>query len=93
MNIKKVLGGVFAGVATGAVVGLLFAPHKGKSTRRRIIEKGESYIADFEEVMTNYMEMVNKKMEGMKMEINHIRTNGKAKVDDTMADVVNAKMK
>ncbi|MCL4481924.1 MAG: YtxH domain-containing protein, partial [Bacteroidetes bacterium] len=42
MNTGKVLLGVLAGVAAGALIGILFAPAKGSRTRRRILKKGES---------------------------------------------------
>jgi len=45
MNTKKILMGVLAGAATGAVLGLVFAPEKGKSTIRRIMDKGENYLS------------------------------------------------
>ena len=43
MNTGKVLLGVLAGVAAGALVGILFAPAKGSRTRKRIYKKGEDY--------------------------------------------------
>ncbi len=93
MNTKKVLMGALAGLAAGATLGLMFAPYKGKSTRRRIIEKGDSFISNFEQIMTSYLNTINKKLENMKMEITHMGSNGKAKVEETMADVINAKTK
>jgi len=39
MKNGKLVGGVIAGLATGAVLGLLFAPAKGSATRRRILGK------------------------------------------------------
>jgi gas vesicle protein len=43
MNTGKTLLGILAGVATGAAIGILFAPHKGTETRRRIAKKGKDY--------------------------------------------------
>lgn len=44
--------GVVAGVATGAVLGLFFAPQKGARTRRNLFEKGE----DFAEAVNDRVE-------------------------------------
>ncbi len=37
----KILVAVAAGIAAGAVLGILFAPDKGTETRRKINEKGK----------------------------------------------------
>lgn len=41
----KILAAVAAGIAAGAVLGILFAPDKGTETRRKINEQGKK-IAD-----------------------------------------------
>jgi gas vesicle protein len=45
MNSGKVLLGVLAGAATGALLGVLFAPHKGTVTRKKI-SRNTGYLAD-----------------------------------------------
>lgn len=40
MNTGKVLLGVLAGAAVGASLGIIFAPHKGSDTRKKIVQKG-----------------------------------------------------
>jgi len=37
----KILAAVAAGIAAGAVLGILFAPDKGVETRRKISEQGK----------------------------------------------------
>ena len=93
MNTKKVLMGVLAGAATGAVFGVLFAPHKGKSTRKMILDKGESYLSSIEYIMDGYVSMINKKMESLKNDITDMSSNGKAKTETALNDVINDKIK
>jgi len=48
MNTSKLLIGVLAGMAVGAALGILFAPHSGENTRKAIAKKGEDYLAELE---------------------------------------------
>jgi gas vesicle protein len=41
MSTGKALLGVMAGIAAGAVLGMLFAPEKGSNTRKSISKKGD----------------------------------------------------
>jgi len=41
MSSGKALLGVMAGIAAGAVLGVLFAPEKGADSRKNISKKGE----------------------------------------------------
>jgi gas vesicle protein len=49
MSRGSVLLGALAGVAAGALFGILFAPDKGSSTRKKIIDKGEDYVDNLKE--------------------------------------------
>ena len=42
----KILAAVVAGIAAGAVLGILFAPDKGSETRRKINEQGKKFADD-----------------------------------------------
>jgi gas vesicle protein len=42
-NTGKILLGVAAGAAAGAILGVLFAPDKGSETRDRIKQKGKEF--------------------------------------------------
>jgi gas vesicle protein len=39
----KILAAVAAGIAAGAVLGILFAPDKGSETRRKINDQGKNW--------------------------------------------------
>jgi gas vesicle protein len=44
MSRGKIILGALAGVAAGALIGILFAPDKGTETRKKIVHKGEEYV-------------------------------------------------
>ncbi|MES2330688.1 MAG: YtxH domain-containing protein [Bacteroidota bacterium] len=46
---KKILIAAAAGVAVGAIVGVLFAPGKGRETRKKIIDEGENLAETLKE--------------------------------------------
>ena len=46
MKSGKVLLGALAGIAIGAVVGVLLAPEKGSDTRKKISKKGQDLADD-----------------------------------------------
>lgn len=49
MSKGSVILGVLAGIAAGALIGILFAPDKGASTRKKITDKGEDYVENLKE--------------------------------------------
>jgi len=49
MSRGRIFLGALAGVAAGALIGILFAPDKGTSTRKKIIDKGEDYVENLKE--------------------------------------------
>lgn len=55
--------GVLAGVAAGALLGILFAPEKGCVTRQKILRKGEDYVDDIKEKFNEFVDTVAEKFE------------------------------
>jgi gas vesicle protein len=49
MDTGKVVVGVLAGVAVGALIGILFAPDKGCETRRKISKKSHDLADDIKD--------------------------------------------
>lgn len=62
---RNVLMGFIAGVATGALTGVLFAPEKGKVTREKMSKKVKSVSKDLTETM-------NEKIDKLKEQVNEI---------------------
>lgn len=56
MNLGKVLLSVLAGAAAGALAGVLFAPHKGKVTRKKIARQGEALTDDVKEKINELLD-------------------------------------
>lgn len=67
MNPGKFVLGVVAGIAAGAVFGVLYAPKKGKNIRRDMLRKGE----DLADALSDKVDEINK-------ELRHF-SNGKSK--------------
>jgi len=69
MNTKKMLIGIFSGLITGAIIGVLFAPHKGSDTRKRIMRQSDDYADTVKEKVNEYVDVINEKFEKAKKEI------------------------
>ncbi|MDP2058489.1 MAG: YtxH domain-containing protein [Flavobacteriaceae bacterium] len=94
MGSGKVLLGVLAGVATGAVLGILFAPDKGSSTRKKISKKSDEYAEELSDKFNEFMETISDKFETVREEAVRLVEKGKHKLEETEAgldEVVNRK--
>jgi len=65
MEAGKILLGTLAGVAIGAVVGVLLAPDKGSETRRKITKKGGEYTDGLKEKYDGLKEKYNDMVDGV----------------------------
>lgn len=72
MNLGKVLLGITAGVAVGVTLGVLFAPHKGSKTRRKIVERQNELTDDLENRIDEFISLLTKKYESIKERATHI---------------------
>lgn len=59
MSAGKVMLGVIAGAAAGALLGILFAPDKGTETRRKIRESGDSYARNIKSKFNDFVNNVS----------------------------------
>lgn len=69
MSSGKVLLGVLAGVAAGALIGVLFAPDKGSVTRKKISKKSEDYADTVKEKFNDFLDSISDKFESVKEDL------------------------
>ncbi len=71
MDIKNILLGTMAGIVTGVVFGVLMAPERGSTTRKKVYKQGEELAkmlngqldAKFNELMKSVNELIKKKVD------------------------------
>jgi len=63
MSTGKVVLGLLAGIAAGATLGILFAPDKGTSTRKKIAKKGDDYVEEIEAKFNDLISGISQKYE------------------------------
>jgi gas vesicle protein len=67
----KVLLGLLAGVAAGAVIGILFAPDRGSDTRKKIAQKSGDYATEFKNKLTSWYEKSMQQFGSVKDSVSH----------------------
>lgn len=72
MSNQKVLIGLFAGVAIGAALGILFAPDKGSETRKKIKDKGNDYKQNLTDKYGQIVDAAHEKIESVKSRFNDL---------------------
>lgn len=91
MSTGKVLLGVLAGVATGAILGILLAPDKGSDTRRKISSKGKGYTDSLKDKFNEFKEIVTEKFDKVKEEVSGFTEQVKDKSEEVKKDLNTAR--
>ncbi|NCT08998.1 MAG: YtxH domain-containing protein [Flavobacteriia bacterium] len=68
MSTGKIVLGTLAGLAIGAIAGILFAPEKGSKTRKQIMDKGDGYVEDLKSKFDEMLDTLTEKFEHSKNE-------------------------
>ena len=90
MSTGKVVIGTIAGLAIGAIGGILFAPEKGSTTRKQIVDKKDEYVDDIKSKYGEISDKLSEKFDHTKKDAENLAEKGKAKYDDAKKDVKNA---
>ena len=77
-NTGKLIGALIVGAAIGGALGILFAPHKGSETRRRILAQGEDLTDGMKEKFNDFLEEIKKEVETVKEKASEFMENGRA---------------
>ena len=73
----KLLTGIVAGAAAGAVLGILFAPDKGTETRKKIAQKGTDLSESVKTRISKVGEAITNKYDAVKNDANNVVDNGR----------------
>jgi gas vesicle protein len=63
MKTSRVVLGVVAGAAIGALIGILFAQDKGTNTRGRLVRKGKEFVGDMKQKVNLYRDQASEVVE------------------------------
>ena len=91
MNSGKVLLGILAGIAAGALLGVLFAPEKGSDTRKKLSKKAEDYADGLKENFSEFLDSISGKFENAKEEVSDFAEQRKPNHQGAKKDVKTVK--
>ena len=91
MSAGKVIVGILAGAAAGAVLGILFAPAKGSATRRKISRDGRELKEDIVEKFDEFIDGLSEKFNKVKKDVSEFAEKAMEKEEEVEKDLKTAK--
>ena len=86
MSKGKLVTGVLAGAAAGAILGILLAPDKGSETRKKIAKKGNDLSGSVKDGIGKIGDSINNKYQNIKGDakemMNEVNDNGRELKED-----------
>jgi gas vesicle protein len=82
MTTGKILLGVVAGIAAGALLGVLFAPDKGCTTRRKIGQKKDDITDELKSKFNQFLDTISEKFEVANDEVSDYTTKAEVKINE-----------
>jgi len=93
MSTGKIVLGVIAGLAAGSLLGVLFAPDKGSTTRKKIHRKGEDEIDALKDKFNDFIDNITQKFDKVKEEVVDFAEDAMNSVEDVEKEVKASKVK
>lgn len=72
MGSQRIIIGALAGLAAGALIGVLFAPEKGSESREKIVKKGSDYLDSVKKSFSSFLDGISIKFDKVKDEAEDI---------------------
>lgn len=87
MNSGKVVVGVLAGMAVGALIGIVFAPEKGSKLRKDIADKGEDYFGELKEKFNGLLSSASAKYDSVRHDAEELAAKGKSRFEEAKREL------
>ncbi len=85
-NASKAVGAVALGVLAGTALGVLFAPHKGSKTRKKIAGNAKKMAKEAQQKVMNQVEALKNKALKLEQKAEDKLTEFKNSLEDTAQD-------
>jgi gas vesicle protein len=82
MDTPKIIAGVIVGAAIGAAMGILFSPAKGTVTRRKLARKGQDFVDDVEDSISELYDEVSNRYANVVDDARQYASKAKANVTE-----------